>query len=244
MQHQHQIIRFVSLVTIIHMTTASIDYFGTNLEIAGETIFSNSIYLHALVSDCAPPPCECQVYTKELNSWHPMKFEINSTRGYVEIASLQPYKLYSFTLNCSGFNNTAEHQAKTKVSQPSPPHNITFLLNSARLQISWLPPLEPAGPIDEYRLTIDGKNISSGLPNNQLSYEMLDDYVFGTTHTFTVSACNEDKEDSAIWCSKPDDAKETFKEDDTTTTPPKATASFTFSAYLFLIIFICLLSQK
>jgi hypothetical protein len=157
-------------------------------------------------------------------------------KGLVNIENLRSDTLYLFTLSCEGTDETITRNIRTDYGRPSLPENTTVILNLKRLTISWLPPLVPAGPIYSYRLIIDKNPIINDLPNTQFSYEMKEDYVYGTRHTFTVLACNKDRENSTV-CSNEDEAEVSFFLQAITTTTTSSTGILSCSIFFPVLIF-------
>ncbi|CAF5062449.1 unnamed protein product, partial [Rotaria sp. Silwood1] len=133
------------------------------------------------VTDCPPPSCSCKVRSNATSGKpYPVEFsEDMPNLGYAITDKLQPDTLYSFTLRCVGTNETVTRLIPTDYGTPSVPQNIQVLLASKRLRVSWLPPLVPAGPISNYRLTLNEIHNFVDLPNTQLSYAMTKDYIYG-----------------------------------------------------------------
>ena len=161
------------------------------------------------VNDCSPI-CSCDVQTNNTGGFIAAKFiPANSSRGLVNIKQLQTYTMYSFEANCSGAAQTKMYAIRTDVSRPSPPHNPSVALNGHQLQLTWLPSRQPYGPIDEYRVTVDGTTMKPALNNTNLFYRMKQNYVAGAKHTMAVSACNMDTQNRTL-CSDPKQAQASF----------------------------------
>ncbi|CAF3181135.1 unnamed protein product [Rotaria sp. Silwood2] len=122
--------------------------------------------------------------------------------GSAFINALQPNTLYSFNLTCVGTDKTVTLNIRTDFGRPLAPQNITVRLNSKRLRIAWSSPFLPAGPISNYKLTIDQQSPIENISNSQLSYDMTEDYVFGQKHEFFLEACNKNRKNDSL-CSNP-----------------------------------------
>lgn len=156
--------------------------------------------------------------------------------GRVQIDNLQPDTLYSFTLTCEGTEKNITHNIRTDYGRPSAPQNITVILNSKRLRVVWLPPLLPAGPIHNYKLTINQNTVVDNLPNDKLSYDMIEDYVYGMQYTFSLVACNKDRQNTV--CSRPNESQASIFIPTTTTATSEPNSSSTLSYSISFLIFI------
>ncbi|CAF2178320.1 unnamed protein product [Rotaria magnacalcarata] len=209
MQQRH-LIFIASLFTVI--STTEINYFEAVANIPNVpdpvTIYDTLIILWANVTDCPPPSCKCfvQVNVTTYNDTYTVTFSsITPNIGSATVSDLEPDTLYSFSLTCIGTDGNATRLLRTDYGRPSVPRNITVTLVSKRLRISWLPPAVPNGPIHNYKLTKDRETISDEIPNNESSYDMTKDYVYGETDTFFFSACNINRKNETV-CSNPNDA--------------------------------------
>lgn len=117
---------------------------------------------------------------------------------------LEVYTLYTFEANCSGVPNTVTYARRTDVARPSAPRHINVTLKNQKLQVQWSPPARPYGPIDLYRIMLDGKLIESNLNQSETLYQLKTPYVAGTKHQIGISACNIDTQNRTL-CS---DAKQ------------------------------------
>ena len=126
----------------------------------------------------------------------------SSNRGIVSVNHLQPYTLYSFDANCSNVPSVETYMTRTDVGRPSSPRNVAVELKNKKLQLTWLAPHPPLGPIQSYRIIVDGKQIEPTVAGDQTSYQMKTDYVPGTKHTIAVTACNFDTQNRTL-CSDP-----------------------------------------
>lgn len=161
------------------------------------------------VNNCSPT-CSCDVQTNKTGRFIAANFiPASSSRGLVNIKQLQTYTMYSFEVNCSGAAQTKMYAIRTDVSRPSPPHKPSIALNGHQLQLTWLPPRQPYGPINEYRVTVDGTTMKPALNNTNLFYRMKQNYVVGVKHTMAVSACNMDTQNRTL-CSDPQQAQASF----------------------------------
>ncbi|CAF0867197.1 unnamed protein product [Rotaria sordida] len=223
---QRQLIIFVLFITITYAT--QINYFDAQADVQflpdPITIFANLIQLWTDVTDCPSSACTCQVKANVTsdNDIYPVKFSSEKPNiGSADIDDLQPNTLYSFTISCIGTTQIITRYIRTGYGHPSKPHNITIILNSKRLKLSWSPPLLPAGPINNYRLTIDQQPIIDNIPKNQFSYDMTEDYIYGQTHIFFLQACNINRQNHSI-CSNPNDGNVIFPMPITTTLSQEA----------------------
>ena len=199
------------------------------------------------VTDCPQTPCLCEVKTNATddNQAFAINFSDNTTNiGYVDIENLQPITLYSFTLSCIGTDQIKTRYIQTDYGRPSVPQNITITKNSNRLRISWLPPLTPAGPIHNYRLTINQNRSIDNLPNNIFSYDTTEDYIYDKEYLFIVQACNTDRQNNSV-CSNANDGKVSIIIPSTTTIIPSMTTtkpnsagilSYSICTFVFLSI--------
>ena len=122
--------------------------------------------------------------------------------------------MYSFDLNCSEVTYIKTYTIRTDVSRPSPPNQIHITLIKQRLRLTWTPPKLPNGPIDTYRIAVDGQDKKPYLANTELLYDFNEDYIFGVTHTMSVRACNVDSQQRVL-CSNAADAESSFVENKT-----------------------------
>ncbi|CAF4017659.1 unnamed protein product, partial [Rotaria magnacalcarata] len=210
MQQRH-LIFIASLFTVI--STTQINYFevttGMPFPPDPVTTYDTLIMLSALVTDCPPPSCECfvKVNVTTYKDTYTVTFPSTTPNiGSATITHLEADTLYSFTITCIGADGNATRLLRTDYGRPSVPRNITVTLVSKRLRISWLPPAVPKGPIHNYKLTKDRETISDEIPNNESSYDMTKDYVYGKTNTFFFSACNINRKKDTV-CSSPNEAK-------------------------------------
>ncbi|CAF4374854.1 unnamed protein product, partial [Adineta steineri] len=156
---------------------------------------------------------------------------------------------YSFKLNCTGTDQTETRNIKTDYGRPSPPSDITFTLNSKRLQISWSRPLFPAGPIHNYRLTINTNSPIDNLPHDKLSYDITEDYVDGTEYKIVLDACNVNNKNEAV-CSDANEGQATFIMGSTaapageTTTKPNSSNIPSYSVAFLLFVFFFLVNNQ
>lgn len=164
-----------------------------------------------------------------------VSFFPNTTKGFVTIKNLQPYTLYSFDINCSEVMSIKSYAIRTDVFRPSSPRNIELILNNKRLQLKWMPPSLPQGPIDEYRVTVDKIEMKPALKNTVLSYTMNKDYISGITHTMSVSACNIDTQNRTL-CSNPKDAEVSYFQKKIDTTVPTQSASMNQISFMFILL--------
>jgi hypothetical protein len=151
-------------------------------------------------------------------------------------------------MNCSEVIDTQTYAIHTDVSRPSPPLNTKIILVGQRLQLQWTPPSSPRGPIDEYRVTVDGIEVKPAMKNTVLSYIMNKDYVPGITQRMSVSACNTDTQDRTL-CSNPKDAEVSYFQNTMYTTLSTQSSSINriscvsillMSNCLFLVNFCCM----
>ncbi|CAF1233089.1 unnamed protein product [Adineta ricciae] len=177
------------------------------------TITNDSVTLNVELSNCTIP-CSCHVQTNKTGNFEPVKFHSTTSKGYVTINNLQTYTMYSFDLNCSEVIYIKTYTIRTDVSRPSPPNQIQIILIKQRLRLTWAPPNLPNGPIDTYRITVDGKEKKPYLANTELFYDLNENYIFGVTHTMSVRACNTDSQKRAL-CSNAGDAESSFVENKT-----------------------------
>ncbi|CAF2203714.1 unnamed protein product [Rotaria magnacalcarata] len=213
MQQRH-LIFIASLFTVI--STTQINYFEvtTSMPFPPDpvTIYDTLIMLSALVTDCPSPSCECfvKVNVTTYKDTYTVTFPSTTPNiGSATITDLEADTLYSFTITCIGADGNATRLLRTDYGRPSVPRNITVTLVSKRLRISWLPPAVPKGPIHNYKLTKDRETISDEIPNNESSYDMTKDYVYGKTNTFFFSACNINRKKDTV-CSSPNEGKVSF----------------------------------
>ncbi|CAF1053109.1 unnamed protein product [Adineta steineri] len=224
----HRLILFTLFITVIHAT--KINFFDAYQEVvlAGNqsTVFADLIQLWVDVTECAPTPCSCYVEVNGLSGvpHHIVFLGDKPNKGYVDITNLQPDTLYSFKLNCTGTDQTETRNIKTDYGRPSPPHDIKFTLNSKRLQISWLRPDVPSGPIHKYRLTINTDPTIDNLPHDKLSYDITEDYVDGTEYKIVLVACNVNNKNIPV-CSDANQGQVTFIMGSTTTPPAGQTTT-------------------
>ena len=160
--------------------------------------------------------------------------------GYVNIENLQPDTLYSFNLSCIGTDEIVTRFIQTDYGRPSVPQNITITINFKRLRLSWSSPLLPAGPIHNYRLTIDPNEVIDNLSNDIFSYDTTKDYVYGKEYTFFLQACNKNRRNITV-CSDPNDGKASISIQQTTTATPNSSDILSYSICIFIFIF-CFLS--
>jgi len=127
---------------------------------------------------------------------------------------------------------------RTDVFRPSPPVYPQIIKIDNHLQVQWTPPIFPRGPIDEYRLIIDGIEIKPPMKNTQLSYKMNEDYIPGVTVAMNLLACNIDSQNRTL-CSYPEDAQIAFSSKpitDSSNTPPTLSAYFHRISFRFILI--------
>lgn len=125
-----------------------------------------------------------------------------------------------FDANCSNVPNVVTYQRRTDVGRPSSPRNVAVELKTGKLHLKWLTPNQPMGPINFYRLLVDGKQIESNLASNKSSYEMKTNYVPGSKQTVIITACNIDTQNRTL-CSDPKQSEVIFdgKENMVTSSP-------------------------
>ncbi|CAF0911023.1 unnamed protein product [Adineta steineri] len=88
--------------------------------------------------------------TNKTGNLIPVDLLSNTTNGIVVIIYLRPYTLYSFDINCS---------------------EVMYMKTYAiRADIFWPSPDLPQGPMDDYRVIIDGTEVKRRLKNTELSY--------------------------------------------------------------------------
>jgi hypothetical protein len=133
--------------------------------------------------------------------------------------------------------NSKNYAIRTDVSRPSPPRDITLTLNGQRLRLKWSRPTVPEGPIDEYRVTVNGIPVNSTIKNTEFSYQMNEDYVSGRTYTMTVSACNKDTQ-TRLLCSDPKSAQISYfpKHNNNTNSTILLTQSASINQISFILI--------
>ncbi|CAF2824483.1 unnamed protein product [Rotaria sp. Silwood2] len=176
------------------------------------SICNNGKSVRTDVIECPPPSCQCEVKSNATSNdkIHPVVFfEETPNISYVLFHNLQPNTLYSFTLTCAGTNETITRYIRTDYGIPSSPKNITVKLNSQRLTLFWSSPIQPAGPIYNYKLTIDAKLTINNIPNNQFSYTITEDFIYGERYLFYLQACNINRQNQSE-CSNPNDGNATF----------------------------------
>ena len=194
------------------------------------------------VSNCPSEECSCYVWKNRTGDLIPVNVTgKTSGKGSVTIKSLNPYTLYVFDLNCSEASTTRTYSMRTDVDRPSPPRKLLAQLFGSKLHFTWLFPWDLRGPIDEYRVTLDGVPVNETFTSSTFVYTMNKNYVAGTNHTISVSACNIDTQKRAL-CSDPKLAQLTFTgqatSDSTTsiTQPGSGSSSKTKSAFLHVIL--------
>ncbi|CAF2978673.1 unnamed protein product [Rotaria sp. Silwood2] len=242
---QRQLIIFVLFITVTYAT--QINYFDAQAYAQfipdPITIFANSIQLWINVTDCPPPSCECKVKANVTSDNDIYTVEFLPTKpniGFANISDLQSNTLYSYTLSCVGTDQTMTRNFRTDYGRPSAPQNITVKLDSKRLTLFWLPPLKPAGPIHNYKLNIDLQLIIDNIPNNQFSYTMIEDYIYGQKHVFFLQACNIDRQKHSV-CSIANDGENSFFMPMTTTSTQENASCILCSSKFFLIFIFCFL---
>jgi hypothetical protein len=161
--------------------------------------------------------------------------------GSATIEKLKPNTLYLFTIICEGIEGpvSIERTVVTDNGKPSPPSNVTISLVGQHLQATWSPPLDPAGRIENYYITIDDKDPISIPPSIKNSKIFDEEYVYGTKHNISIIACNKLKNGKSI-CSDP--AEEPVLYELTTTPRPNGVESYSIS--ISLIIFSLFLISK
>ncbi|CAF2825848.1 unnamed protein product [Rotaria sp. Silwood2] len=212
------------------------------------TIYADSIEVRTDVIECPPPSCQCEVKSNATSNdkIHPVVFfEETPNISYVLFHNLQPNTLYSFTLTCAGTNETITRYIRTDYGIPSSPKNITVKLNSQRLTLFWSSPIQPAGPIYNYKLTIDAKLTINNIPNNQFSYTITEDFIYGERYLFYLQACNINRQNQSE-CSNPNDGNATFFMPMTTISTQETSTQENVSCILcsskfFLILIFCFL---
>jgi hypothetical protein len=161
--------------------------------------------------------------------------------GYVDIENLQPDTLYSFNLSCKGTDEILTRLIQTDYGRPSVPQKITITIISKRLRLSWSSPLLPAGPIHNYRLTIDQNRIIYNLSNDIFSYDTTEDYVYGKEYTFFLEACNKNRQNITV-CSNANDGNASISIPQiTTAVTPNSSDILSYSICIFISI-LCFLS--
>jgi hypothetical protein len=161
--------------------------------------------------------------------------------GSATIEKLKPNTLYLFTIICEGIEGPASIGRKdvTDNGKPSPPLNVSTSLVGKHLQVTWSPPSDPAGRIENYYITIDDKDPISIPPSIKNSKIFDEEYVYGTKHNISIIACNKLKNGKSI-CSDP--AEEPVLYELTTTPRPNGVESYSIS--ISLIIFSLFLISK
>ena len=197
------------------------------------------------VTNCpSPTPCSCTVQRDDVpTESYAIKFlDDRPSRGSVNVSSLQPDTPYSFTMNCVGATQPASLSIRTDYGRPSVPLNIAVRLVEQRLQVSWLRPATPAGPIHSYRVTIDSNSPFVNLSGDARDFTTTDDYVLGTIRTFFVQACNDNRRNQTE-CSSATEGRVSFSLPVSTSTPSRITtqskSSSIFSSFVFLFPFLC-----
>ena len=144
--------------------------------------------------------------------------------------------MYAFEANCSNAIQTMTFAIRTDVSRPSPPRNASIALNGHQLLVTWFPPKQPYGPIDEYRVAVDGITMPRVLDNTKLFYRLNESYTVSTKHTITVSACNKDTQNRTL-CSDPKQGQASFSENkNSSSITPTQSASVGRVSFALLVL--------
>jgi hypothetical protein len=155
---------------------------------------------------CPNSKCSCEVHTNTTEDKpYSIDFELEKDKsGSAKVNNLQPDTHYQFSVICKGnIANTGYNlNIKTDYGAPSPPQNMVVTLVEKHLQITWLPPAKPAGPINNYEIKIDNETAKNDIPRNETSYQIPKEYVLGTKHKISLRACNNDTR-SRFVCSDP-----------------------------------------
>ncbi|UJR21563.1 hypothetical protein I4U23_024646 [Adineta vaga] len=240
----HQLILFALLITVTYATR--ITFFGayTDIPIRGNqsTVGADRLILYINVTDCSPRECMCEVVSNTSSSTFLVNFTSqNPERGSVNVLDLQADTLYSFELICLEGDRNVQLYLRTDYGRPSPPQNVTPVLESRRVRLSWLRPTTPAGPIHNYRLKRNQNPVTNEIPGDALSYVMTEDYVFGSTDVFGLTACNTNNKNESI-CSDANQGTATFYMEGTTTpivptTKPSSANGFSYSIVFPVMLF-------
>ncbi|CAF1533680.1 unnamed protein product [Adineta ricciae] len=241
----HQLILFALLVTITYAT--EITFFGAyeTFPIIGNqsTVDADQIVLFINVTKCPTRACSCEVTSNASNNALVVNFSTtDSGRGNVKVEQLQADTIYSFELTCVGADESVKLVLKTDFGRPSAPERISCDLNANHVHLSWHRPSTPAGPIHNYRLTLNRTTITESIPGDATTYTMTNDYVLGTEYNLVLTACNTNRKNESI-CSDPNLGSLTFYMEATTTSTPKpspANRLFCFITYPVILLFISL----
>ena len=193
------------------------------------------------VTDCPSGSCACVVVNNQtVGSPKPVEFLVNRTNiGTVTFDNLQADTLYWFTLTCDGALEPITKQFRTYFGRPSPPMNVTARWINTRIQLVWLPPSNPAGPIHHYRIMLNGSDQIDNLPRDSLSYELREDDIRKITF-LSVMACNIDQRNSTF-CSQPEQV--ILPQPETTTARFNSATTISKLSYLYSIFCIVILFQ-
>ncbi|CAF1562713.1 unnamed protein product [Adineta ricciae] len=242
----HQVILFALLVIITSAT--EITFFGAyeNFPIIGNqsTIDADQIVLFINVTKCPTTVCSCEVRSNASNNALAVNFSTtNSDRGSVKVEQLRADTVYSFELICIGADKSAMLVLKTDFGRPSAPEQISCNLAGNHARLAWQRPSTPAGPIHNYRLTLNRTTITESIPGDATTYTMANDYVWGTEYNLVLTACNTNRKNESI-CSDPSLSSLTFYMEATTTTskpkPSPANRLSCFITYPIILLFISL----
>ena len=193
------------------------------------------------LDDCSTP-CVCHVQTNRSGVYQSFIFTPStSIRGIVNVKQLQTYTLYMFDANCSNVPNVVTYLRRTDVGRPSSPRNVVVELKNGKLHLKWLTPNQPMGPINFYRILVDGKQIESNLASNKSTYEMKTNYVPGSKQTLIISACNVDTQNRTL-CSDSKQSEVIFDgKENTVTSSPDFSSSMSINLkYWKLRLIFCL----
>ena len=208
----------------------------------------NAFSLMIEVFNCPSNQCSCYVWKNRTGDLIPVNVTgYNPSKGYVTIQSLQPYTLYLFDLNCSEVLTASTYSVRTDVGRPSPPRKLLAQLFGSKLHFTWLFPLNLRGPIDEYRVILDGIPVNETFRSSTFAYTMNESYVVGNQHTISVSACNIDTQKRAL-CSDPKLAQLRFTgqatNDTASITTPVSRSTFGTETSFLHVVMLSMLAVK
>ena len=166
----------------------------------------------------------------------------DSRRGNVKVEQLQADTVYSFELTCIGADKPATLVLKTDFGRPSAPERISCDLDTKHVHLTGRRPSIPAGPIQNYRLTLNRTTITESIPGDATTYIVTNNYVWGTEYNLVLTACNTNRKNESI-CSDPSLGSLTFYMEATTTPTPKpspANRLSCFITYPMILLFISL----
>ncbi|CAF3301261.1 unnamed protein product [Rotaria socialis] len=214
--------RFILILIVCHVQTAiAAEIIKFTATIFNKSTATNdSIFLMVEVANCSSP-CSCLIQKNKTGISTPVKFSPSTnatTTGSVTLENLQPYTVYSLEMNCSQVTNIGTLVVRTDVFRPSPPRDFEVQLNGHHLELKWKPPSIPHGPINDYRVTIDGIEIKPPLNNNALFYRMDKNYILGTTNKISIIACNIDTQER-ILCSNSKGSETSYFNTNNSTNP-------------------------